>query len=249
MGGPLAQGTQCRQRADWTHEFLSDSKRGTVMRSDVLRLAGLCGLLFAIVMVIVFIASIASGISLHDKDVGRFLTDINNNEGVFVVSQALLGIGYALVFPLLLGLFFALREEDRPFSILASTFFAIGILFMVAARAIGGVLTGVASDFVASSGAVTDAILQDGETLQTIFIVLQGVGEFGVGLGLLVTGVLMLRAPFFSRWLSWFTIVIGISGLPGFLFFIFLPGLVIWFLAVSATMLSKSMGARAAASA
>ncbi|MBI1885074.1 MAG: DUF4386 family protein [Chloroflexi bacterium] len=210
------------------------------MRSDVIRWAGISALLFAVALVVGFVVSAASGADLYNEDVAEMLASIDDGGGAFVFSSVWGMFAPILLLPLVLGLFYAHRDEDRPWAVLASTFLLVGAVLFILAQGVLVVLSGLGSDYVEASGATQTAILRDGDAFQTLFQLFNGIAFEGLAIGILITGILMLRATFFHRLLAGFSVLVGIVGLPVFLWFIFLPGVLIWLLAIGGTMWWKS---------
>lgn len=212
------------------------------MRNDVIRWAGISAFIFLVAAIIGFVVEGISGVDVYQEDVAEMLADIDDNEGAFAFSRVWSMATSIFFFPILLGLFFALREEDRPWMVLASIFFIVGGAFFILSSGFALALTDVGSDFVKAVGSTREAILREGELLQSLFFASFLGWDWGFAIGVLLTGLLMLRGTFFPRWLAGLTVLLGIVGLPVFLWFIFLPGLALWLLLIGWTMWRKGEG-------
>lgn len=211
------------------------------MRTDIIRLAGFLAILLAMLYVASFVAEMASDTNVYEDDVEQVLPEVQDQQELFIASGLLESVGMLLLAPVLLGLFYCLKQEDRPYFALPAAFLAVsGVLFVIG-NCMEIALSDVAGNYVDATGAKKDALLQDGDTLLSLSLVTGGAAFFPYALGMLVSGVLMLRSAFFPKWVSWPTIAVGALGLIVFVSFIFvLPGRVLWLLAIGITMLMKS---------
>jgi hypothetical protein len=152
-----------------------------------------------------------------------------------------------LIVPAVLGLFYTAKEDDRPFFALPAAFFGIAVVMAVLSYSVGPVLWDAASIYVDGQGATKDALLRDGENLQSILLIIEGLSTTPFALGMIAVGVLSLRSGFFPRWLAWPAIIIGVLGLVPFVGFVaIVPGRIVWLLISGVIMLRKTGSERAA---
>ena len=212
------------------------------MRTDILRWGGIFCLLLAALFAVVTVLGFTMDVNIYeDNDVDKLLTDINDNQELFG-AWSVLGMTTSLLFvPAALGFFYAAREEDRPFLALPGGFFALAAAVSVVGYGMGVLLPGVAEDYVGATGVTRDALLHDGENLQSMVLIFGGVAFTPFALGMLAIGVLSLRSGFYSRWLAWATIAVGVLGALPFIGFVaIIPGRILWLLVSGVIMLQRA---------
>ena len=187
------------------------------------------------------------GVDIYaDGEPAELLTDIDQNGEAFLTWAILGMLAHLLLIPAALGLLYTAKDDDRPYFALAASFFGISVVTAVLGYAMGPVLWDVASNYVDAEGASKDALLRDGENLQSILLVLGGVSTTPFALGMIVVAILSLRSGFFPRWLAWPAIIVGLIGLVPFVGFVaIVPGRIIWLLVSGIIMLQKTGTERA----
>jgi hypothetical protein len=212
------------------------------MRTDIVRMGGVFCLLLAISFAVSLVLGFAMGVDIYaDGEPEELLTDIDQNGEAFVSWSILSMVSYLLLVPAVLGLSYTTRDEDRPYFAVPASFFGLALVIAVLGYAIGPVLWDVASNYIDAQGATRDALLQDGQNLQSMLLVLGGVSTTPFALGMIAVSILSLRSGFFPRWLAWPAIVVGILGLVPFLGFIaIVPGRIVWLLIGGVIMLRKT---------
>jgi Domain of unknown function (DUF4386) len=212
------------------------------MRTDILRMGGVFCVLLALAFASTLVLGFAMGVDIYyDGEPAELLTDIDQNGGAFVTWSVLSMVAQVLLMPAALGLFYTTKENDRPYFSVVAAFFGISVVAAVIGYAMGPVLWDVASNYVDAEGASKDALLRDGENLQSILLVLGGVSTTPFALGMIVAAVLGLRSGFFPRWLAWPAIVVGLLGVIPFVGFVaIVPGRVAWLLISGIIMLRKT---------
>jgi hypothetical protein len=205
------------------------------LRYDVIRFSAVATVIFLVLAVVSFLLTGVADLYSDDDELGEMLQDIDDNDVIMAIG-ALCGMASSIfLLALPLGLFYAVRDADRPYAVLAGGLFALAGVFLILSFGAVIMLLDTASSFVEAGGSGTDAILQDAKLLQNVWLVF----FFGIPMGVatLATGVLMLRTDFFHRYFTWFTLVVGVAGILSLaVWFIFLPGIIIWLLGVAATM-------------
>lgn len=217
------------------------------MRANLFSWGAASGVLF---LALVVVGAVISGdTDLYQDDVAALLTAVEDNKDLFQVAQALAGMGLLFFLPLAVAVLYTHKAEDRGYGLIANFFFAIGVTAMLAAAVAAFVLAEVASNFVEASGGLRGAVQQDGELMQNLYIMFFGpVMFFPMGLAMAITGILMLRSGFFARPIAWLTFIVSIGGLSGgFLWPVFILGLLIWTVAVAWTLWRKSGAATTSA--
>jgi hypothetical protein len=217
------------------------------MRSDLLRWGAISSLLLAILFAVVLALGFTMGADVYqDSDVGAMLTDVNKNQEV-VALWAVLGMTTSLLyFPAALGFFYAAREEDRPYLVVPGGLFTSAAALSVVGYAAALMLPEVAENYVQATGPGKDALLHDGENLQSVFLILGGVPLVVFALGMVAIGVLSLRSGFSPRWFGWATIAVGIAGAIPFVgFVVIVPGRVLWLLISGIIMLRHARNGQA----
>lgn len=220
---------------------MMDSKASET-RKDLLRWGGIFSILLAVSFGVHLALGFAMGVDIYeDGKVDKLLADINDNQEAFA-AWCILGMTASLfVFPAALGFFYAAGDADRPYLALPAGFFTLAALLAVVGYGMGILLPGVAEDYVAAGGATQEALLHDGENLQSMVLILGGVAFTPFALGMLAVGILSLRSGFFPRWLAWATIVVGVLGTIPFVGFIaVVPGRILWLLISGVTMLRRA---------
>jgi hypothetical protein len=218
------------------------------MPTQVIRLAAIAALLFAVASVVDFGSGIAAGASADD--IAKFLGQVEGHRASFVFHDIWRMAYTALFVPVLLGLFFTLREDDRPYTVLASVFFICGSLLLVVSHALDITLASIASDFASASGSAGDSVLRDADTIRDAAQAVDGAGIGALAVAIFVTGLLMLRSEFYSGGLGWLALTLGILAVPGFLSFVtggfavfwlvvFL-GQIVWVIGIGFAMWRKS---------
>ena len=218
-------------------------KKGeSIMRTDILRMGGIFCVLLAVTFAVTLVLGFAMGVDIYaDGEPAELLTDIDQNGEAFVSWSILSMLSYLLLIPAVLGLFYTTKDEDRPYFALPASFFGLAVVIAVLGYAIGPVLWDVASNYVDAQGATKDALLQDGQNLQSILLVLGGVSTTPFALGMIGVSVLSLRSGFFPRWLAWPAIVVGVLGLIPFVGFVaIVPGRIVWLLIGGVMMIRRA---------
>lgn len=216
-----------------------------MLRIDLFRWVALSGVLFVILGVIGFALSVS--VNLYEDDIAVMLDDVNDSKDAFQAGSVLAVAGMFFLIPLLVGVMYTHRDDDRPAAVAASLFLAVSLAGAVLSGITAVALGELAPEYASASGSVKDALLQDGRLLQDVYMMAFGPAFFfPLGLALAITGVLMLRAQFFARPVAWLTLIVAIGGLSaGILWPIVIIGLPIWSIAVAWTLWSKSSGAPA----
>jgi len=212
------------------------------MRTDLLRWGGIFSLLLAILFAVVLALGFAMGVDIYeDNDVDKMLTDIDDNQVAFA-AWSILGMTTSLFFvPAALGFYYAAREEDRPYLALPAGFFGLAAAISVVGYGMGIMLPGVAEDYVAATGTTREALLHDGENLQSMVLMFGGVAFTPFAFGMLAIGILSLRSGFYPRWLALATIAVaGIGALPFIGFIALVPGRILWLLISGFVMLQRA---------
>jgi hypothetical protein len=221
-------------------------------------ISGIIAILLAIGIIINVGSSFSSGdYSPFEKDeVGKFLTDINDNETSVIAGGAsgivvdgFLGVALAASF------FVLFRDRSR---LLATLFFAGLLIEGAVSLFVDGnniLLTVIAKDFVRGGptgvAAGDPSILEVGRYVGMITLAFGNISLTALGLGLGALGILIARAPAGAinppRWLGWVAVFAGACAElawfvvvidPAFVFFIgnllsslvFLFGMGIWLL-------------------
>jgi hypothetical protein len=213
---------------------------GEAMHVLTFRWAAISGLLFLILVIVGFALTIS--VDPYESEIANLLADIDENKTAFQAGAVAAAAAMLFLVPLIIGVMYTHLEQDRPFGTMASLFFVIS----VAGSVIGGisavVLGEVASEYAGASGAVKEALEQDGNLVQSFYVMASGPAAFfPLGLALALTGVLMLRARFFARPIAWLTLVVAVGGLSGgFLWPVVIIGVPLWTIAVAWTLWSKA---------
>jgi hypothetical protein len=214
------------------------------MRTDLLRWGGI----FSILLAALFAAQLGLGFGMGadiyaDNDVDELLLDINDNQELFA-AWCILGMTIPLFFfAAALGFYYVAREKDRAYLALPAGFFTLAAALSVVGYAVGIILPEVADNYVGAEGAARDALLRDGETLQSVLLIISGVALTPFALGMLAVGILALRSGFYPRWLAWATIVVGaIATIPLVGFIAIVPARILWLL-ISGIMMLRKAGA------
>jgi hypothetical protein len=212
------------------------------MRTDLLRWGGIFSLFLAVLFAAHPALGFTMGVDIYaDGNVDKLLTDIDENQGA-VAAWAILGMATSLLFfPAALGFFYAAREEDRPYLAIPAGFFGLAAALAVVGFGIAIILPEVADNYVGATGATRDALLHDGETLQSMVLIIGGVALTPFALGMLAIGALSLRSGFFPGWFAWATIVVGVLGVIPFVGFVaIVPGRILWLIISGVIMLRKA---------
>jgi hypothetical protein len=184
----------------------------------------------------------AMGVDVYaDGNIDKLLTDINDNQEAFVLWAAL-GMMTSLLFaPAALGFYQVARESDRTYLAIPAGLFGLAAVISALGYGIGIILPEVAENYIRAAGATREALLHDGETLQSMVLLFSGAAMTAFALGMVTTGVLSLRSGFFPRWFAWATIAVGIIGaVPFFGFVGIVPGRILWLLICGAIMFRRA---------
>ena len=217
------------------------------MRTDILRWGGIASVLLALLFSVALVLGFAMGVDIYaDGETDELLTDIMGNEVAFLSWCLLSMVAQLILIPAVLGLFYTAKEDDRPYFALPASFFGLAVVMAVLGYAMGPVLWDVASNYVDAEGTSKEALLNDGQNLQSILLILGGLSTTPFALGMIAAGVLSLRSGFFPRWLAWPTILVGVVGAIPFIGFVaIVPGRIIWLLISGIIMLRKTGSERA----
>ncbi len=194
------------------------------MRQNLVRWGGAAAIACALLLLVRAIADLTLDADIYSDDAVDFLPAIEfNRSGVLMASLMALLTPLAMI-PFLLGLYLAVREDDRPLAALSVGFSGFGLMAFVAAFVVYAMELQVASEFLTARDAVRAAIAQDGEMLILAFILLQQVAYAAFGVGTALAGALLLRTPLVPKWLAYATFAVGVLQ---FGFFI-VDWLVVW---------------------
>jgi hypothetical protein len=209
------------------------------MRNDVIRWGAVSAAIFLILTIVGFCLSL--DIDPYQDNVASLLADLDDNEVTWIASSVLLVIGFFFFVMVGVSLVYTHDERDRPYAGAAVLFFALSVVGAILNGVSGIVLSDVASSYFEGSEEAREALLADGELVQSFYIVSQSALFFPIGLALAITGVLMLRGAFFPKAIAWLTLIVAVGGLSGgFLWPILIFGLPIWSLAVGVIMWRRS---------
>ncbi|HXH22499.1 MAG TPA: DUF4386 family protein [Dehalococcoidia bacterium] len=211
------------------------------MRTDVFRMSGLSALLFAAAFIGAAALGGVSGVDVYidDDEIGMLLEDIRDNEAAFAATNIANLLMAVFLIPIFPGLFYAAREEDRPWVVVACSFMLVAAVFMLVSGLAGMMLVDT-QDYFNASGPLQEAIGRD-------FLVVLAFHVFffygpPIGIGLLIMGLVSLRSGFFHKAVGWIGIVAGLGGISIFGWFIVLPGLLVWSLAIAWSLLRPRAG-------
>ena len=211
------------------------------------------GGLSALILAVAYVIDAATDITIRPRDSGieTLLRDIDENRALFLFNNVWAFASQILILPLLVGLFLALRHQDRPLMVLAALYTVVGTVLFAAKQIVDIPQAEVASIFTDATGTARDAAAQDGEVLVNLGDGLRigGLGAIFIA-GLSVLGLLLLRSPLFGAWLGWLALATAALQLVGsfgpvaeplsYLSSAAFAAYVVWLLGVGWTMFRKA---------
>ena len=176
--------------------------QGTPGASASVRWGGLSALILALA----YVVDAATDITIRPRDNGieTLLRDIDESRALFLFNNVWAFATQIFILPLLVGLYFALRHQDRPFMVLAGLYTVVGTVLFAAKQIVDIPQAEVAAIFTEATGTAQEAAAQDGEVLVDLGEGLRigGLGAIFIA-GLTVFGLLLLRSSLFGAWLGW----------------------------------------------
>jgi hypothetical protein len=218
------------------------------VQSGIFRLAGIAAILFGLALIVDLASDLA--VSTSKDDIAAVLSDVQGHRAIFLFHEVWRMADVVVFVPVLLGLFFTLRADDRPYTVLVSVFFVAGSTLVVVSHAVETTLRNVAADLALASSTAGDPLLRDGDLLRETARILDGAAIGALAVAIFVTGLLVLRSRFYAHWLGWLAAALGLLALPGFLSFyksgfalfwlaVFI-GQIVWLFGVGMTMWQKA---------
>src|SRR4051794_25444458 len=117
------------------------------MRSDVLKLAGAAGLIFAAALFVQLVTYWISGAAIYGENYEHTLEQIIYHRTAFTLSAGSGAVAAACLLPIAAGIFFRVEEEFRPMAALAGLFLVLSAVLTIVAYGSYGNLVGTAMDF------------------------------------------------------------------------------------------------------
>ena len=211
------------------------------------------GGLSALILAFAYVVDAATDITIRPRDGGieTLLKDIDDNRELFLFNNVWAFATQIFSLPLLVGLYFALRHQDRPYMVLAGLYIVVGTVLFAAKQIVDIPQAEVASIFTEATGSAREAAAQDGEVLVDLG---QGLRVGGLGAifiaGLTVLGLLLLRSSLFGAWLGWLALATAALQLVGSFGIVAEPlsyvssaafaAYVVWLLGIGLTMFRKA---------
>lgn len=217
------------------------------MRTDVFRWGGLSavalGLLFAGALLLGF----AMGIDIYtDDEADELLRDIDAHGAEFVCWSILNAATSLLLIPVVTALYYTVREPSRPFFAMVAAAFGLSAALSAVGYGFGPVLWDIAGKYVDADGAAQEALLHDGENMQSMLLMFSGMAMTPFALAMLGVSLLSRRAGFFPAWLDWPAVLVAAIGtVPLVGFIVLVPGRIAWLLLVGVILVNRSRAEQA----
>ncbi len=181
-------------------------------RVDIIRFSGyaalFCGALLALQMMTYRIV----GANIYtETDWPTTLWRTVDHRSLFTLSGGLGALAAGCTIPLMAGFYFTLEERDRPFCVIAFGFLMLYAILSVDAFAHFGNLVGTAMDYANQAAPPSTVVEVADAAVSDQFEILQFAAFVSFGIGLIMLSWLMLRSSYYQKWLSAFTLVVGIS--------------------------------------
>ena len=211
-------------------------------RQDILRVAGLAGILFGSLLILQMVFYRLAGADVYTDSFESTLVQILDHRTIFTLSGVAGALGVACTLPAMLGFLYTFdRGEDRPFFYVACAFVMLSALLLIDAYAHYGNLVGTALDYT-HGAAPRDVVVLNGDTIGDQFEILQFAGLVSFGVGLLIVAWLLSRSEVYQKPLAWLTFFVGVSS---FFFTIvpalFIAGRLVWAFSFGATWFRASI--------
>jgi len=187
-----------------------------MMDRKLLRIGGICALVFAVVMA-AFAAYITSVIGALTAECKEILQNVGEAHEALRWFQWGGTLDWLLVIPVVLALYFVLRDREPAYAVLALVALLLAVPVMLISQA-GGPIIGwkLGETYVGGTAAEKTMALLIGESVGR-WVDMTGlvVGMILVALGNGMFGLAMLTSHSFPRWLGWVGIVGGGLSLIG----------------------------------
>ncbi len=156
----------------------------------------------------------------------------------FYFSNGLIALLSIFLLPSLLSLYFALKEANRSYALLASGLGVVGIISFILQSALSFATPGLSDQYAAATTAAQKAVhVAAQEAVQSTSSALGNVSAPLFAVWILIVSVIMLKSVF-RKEVAYLGIVLFIGILAaivpglGFLFFVFLALYAVWSLAI-----------------
>jgi len=177
---------------------------------SLIKVGGICAILYAVLMVVATILSVASGVEGSPDNIEVFLRSTHNN-AMFISAISLRLVAGALIIPASLGFYQALREAGRRllWSALTTTFVGM-IIQLVAVSITLGIVLQLALGYAETSETVRPALAVVGRTLVEPDLWAGSLGVFLGSIGVLLFGIGVVRTSVIRHWIGWLGVVAGV---------------------------------------
>jgi Domain of unknown function (DUF4386) len=177
------------------------------------RIGGFSAILFGTLLAVQMVASRIAGADVtSDTNWPATFTQIIENRQIFTLSGGVGALAAAALLPALLGFYFTVSEEDRPYFFVAASFSLLSAFLIVDAYAHYGNLVGTAIDYTTGFTAET-ATTQVGDSMGDQFQILQFAGLVSFGISAVILGRLMQRSSFYQKPFALLSVSVGASSL------------------------------------
>jgi hypothetical protein len=183
------------------------------VRLDLVRWGGLAAVILGLLFVFRLLGEALAGANVVGDDAAVFLQDLDGGGSQAAVTTAVLAIFLSplALFPMLLGLIYAVDERRRPIAMLAAAMMAFGAVLLVVAFAFFGSLLAISDAFVDTTVALRDPLAEDGQQAARMFNLLLIAGYTITGGGVLLFGRLLWSSEIAPRWIAWVTLLTGLA--------------------------------------
>jgi hypothetical protein len=183
------------------------------VRLDLVRWGGLAAVILGLLFVLRLLGEALAGANVIGDDAAVFLEDLDGGGSAAAVTIAVLAIFLSplALFPMLLGLVYAVDDVRRPIAMLAASLMAFGAVILVVAFAFFASLLGISDAFLDTTVALRDPLAEDGQQAARMFNLLLVAGYTVTGGGVLLFGRLLWSSEVAPRWIAWITILTGVA--------------------------------------
>ena len=182
------------------------------MNNSFVKAAGVCSIVFVVLLVVSFILYGATGVEEDPEKIGVYLQNLHNNT-LYASGYWVFVPGFLFLIPTFLGFYQALREESGILWV-ALAVSLVGLTILLAGQTISlGIVRQLASGYAEADFSVRPALEVMAKTLLETANWADGIGLFlFLGIGVVLFSIGVLRTKVIAHWMGWVGVVIGVLG-------------------------------------
>jgi len=182
------------------------------MNNNFVKAAGVCSIVFVVLLVVSFILYGAAGVEEDPEKIEAYLQNVHNNT-LYARGYWVFVPGFLFLIPTFLGFYQALRAGGGILWV-ALAVSLMGVTLLLASQTISlGLVRQLASGYAEAGFSDRPALEVMAKTLLETANWADSVGLFlSLGIGVVLFSIGILRTNVIGHWLGWVGVVIGVLG-------------------------------------